>query len=418
MSAKMNSYGLQLTLLFVLGIIELCSCSPKISQVTINPNCGQYCESSNVTTVYLRTESSTDSLHYVWDFSGKPSVLLAVTIPSAQLEVDWKKFLWGKEESLKFTEAPSYTFGITVLKIYEFNDVNDTGYMDNVRPENINVLHPKHFRWDRKSYSQNNDYFELSMEGTDYKFGSIQRNGTIKVLLNRFWKLDHSDIMPHMLHTENATQIDIIIDNFQTNSSFNNSRFAVELLIIADHNLNSTMKIDVKKTLDDEHTPGIFEMVEITTPVCDVVNREEMCDKRIGEGYLQWRPVSYTDAQRDVTNSTEAIHYPLTPVANHAQSANNSLLYSYYGYNIENLLMQKVVVSLGSKGDGFYKKSNYSTWTFTIGYGNPPAEKFSLLVIMIISIGLGLPVVIMVAVGIYVCVRRRCTRSDTLSLNS
>lgn len=78
--------------------------------------------------------------------------------------------------------------------------------------------------------------------------------------LNRFWTLDHSDIMPHILHTENSTQIDIIIENFETNPSYSSSRFAFELLIVGNHSVNSTMRIDVKKTLDDEHTPGIFEV--------------------------------------------------------------------------------------------------------------------------------------------------------------
>lgn len=76
-----------------------------------------------------------------------------------------------------------------------------------------------------------------------------------------FCSLDHSDVMPHMLHTENSTQIDIILDNIQTNQSFTHSRFAIELLVVGEGNPDIPMFVNPKKSLDDEHTPGIFEVI-------------------------------------------------------------------------------------------------------------------------------------------------------------
>lgn len=67
--------------------------------------------------------------------------------------------------------------------------------------------------------------------------------------------------MPHMLHTENSTQIDIILQNIETNKTFTNSRFAIELLVAGEGNPDIPMFINPKKSLDDEHTPGIFEVI-------------------------------------------------------------------------------------------------------------------------------------------------------------
>lgn len=192
-----------------------------------------------------------------------------------------------------------------------------------------------------------------------------------------------------------------------------------------------------------------FQMVQVTTPVCEFVGDGEIRGKPNGGGYLQWRPVSYTAAGRNVTSSTDAEYYPLISVPNHMESSMHSLIQAFYGYEADDLLLQTVKVSLGGKGDGFYKNSRYSSWwvnglaffffqrscnewnvrvmtrnelircfrTFTIGYGDPPSEQFSLLVIMIISIGLGLPAIIMIVAGIYMCARRRYQRRDQLSLN-
>lgn len=63
-----------------------------------------------------------------------------------------------------------------------------------------------------------------------------------------------------MLHTENSTQVDIILDHIQTNETFSNSRFAIELLAVGGGNPDVPMLVDPKKSLDDEHTPGIFEV--------------------------------------------------------------------------------------------------------------------------------------------------------------
>jgi len=52
-----------------------------------------------------------------------------------------------------------------------------------------------------------------------------------------------------------------------------------------------------------------------------------------------------------------------------------------------------------------------------MGYGTPPAEDFSLLVIFVISIGLGLPALLIVISGIVMAVRRISQKKDDLFLN-
>ena len=67
-----------------------------------------------------------------------------------------------------------------------------------------------------------------------------------------------------MLHSENSSQIDIILNKFETDPKFNSSRFGMELLFISEENTDVPMHIDATKSLDDEHTPGIFEVTFLT----------------------------------------------------------------------------------------------------------------------------------------------------------
>lgn len=55
---------------------------------------------------------------------------------------------------------------------------------------------------------------------------------------------------------------------------------------------------------------------------------------------------------------------------------------------------------------------------FTMGYGHPPDENFSLMILMIMGFCLGLPAVIIVLSGLYVALRRITYRKDDLLLNS
>lgn len=99
-------------------------------------------------------------------------------------------------------------------------------------------------------------------------------------------------------------------------------------------------------------------------------------------------------------------------VTNHTDAVVNSMLYCYYGDKVDEMLTQRIIISLGAKGDGFDKRTNYSTWTFLVGYGTPPNERFSYLVIMIISIGIGIPLVILLATGLYLCIRKLPRRNS------
>lgn len=189
-----------------------------------------------------------------------------------------------------------------------------------------------------------------------------------------------------MLHTENSTQVDIILDNLQTNKSFANSRFAIELLVVGEGNPDIPMFINPKKSLDDEHTPGIFEVIhydlfllielnEIRIYLCSYIilflfqvvevrtpPYKSMENYQTEGAYLQWKPISYGDASRDVSSTIETVQYPPLKVANHTSAIVNSMLYSYYGDKVNDLLTQRIIVSFGTKGDGFYKKTYYSTW--------------------------------------------------------
>ncbi|XP_049791117.1 glycosylated lysosomal membrane protein-like [Schistocerca nitens] len=378
----------------------------------LNPHCTlAQCNTSHYSVVYVKAEGPNDTLHYVWDLTAKPSVLLALTDKDSNLTIDWRGFIDGEDGSLTFSTDPLYSFGIIIDKVWEFNDVNDTGmFRADMNSSYIKELDTQFFNWNRTQFREEEKSMVLTAEANGYNDSVVTKNGTLRVEVEVFGFNDHSENLPHLLHTSNTTQVDMVFDRLTTDPSFNNSRFAVEFVIVSQDQRNGTMIVDVRKSLDDEHTPGVFTLVDVESP---------SSHSRSSGGYLQWKPVAYLAQNRDISNSTVTNVYG--PIKSPPKALDSSLLSAYYGSQLTNgsqTLVQAVTVSFGESDDGFYKKTKYTSWTFAIGYGKPPNEDFSLLVILVISIGLGLPALLVVISGIVMSIRKISQNKDDLLLSS
>lgn len=85
--------------------------------------------------------------------------------------------------------------------------------------------------------------------------------------LNAFGNSDHSSLQPHLLHTTNATQVDVVLDGLQV--KYTKSRYALGLLIVSTDHKHSNLTQIKRKSLDDEHSPGIFT-VSINQMTCNI----------------------------------------------------------------------------------------------------------------------------------------------------
>lgn len=209
---------------------------------------------------------------------------------------------------------------------------------------------------------------------------------------------DYAIDLPHLIHTANSTLIDVSLVNLTSSPDYNASRFAIHFTMVSTDSWSDTLTYNMRKSLDDEHTPGVFEIFEIKTP---------KSSRSDDGGFMQFRPVCYTEPERSVSSSTNAY---ITNFTRTFLPKSGTLRDFYRDFDRNNLLVQDMYISFGLPGDGFYRQHNYTSWSFTIGYGVPPVENFSLFVIIVISIGLGVPVVLALSGITYVLVRR-CKQS-------
>lgn len=111
----------------------------------------------------------------------------------------------------------------------------------------------------------------------------------------------YSDVLPYMLYSENSTEVDIAFNDVVLNSTeyFNgtfpsHSRIGFKYLLVQNNTYSKSherMRLEKVKTLDDEHTPGVFETYSVRTPI---VNETD-------QSFIQWKPICYTAEIRNVS---------------------------------------------------------------------------------------------------------------------
>lgn len=79
--------------------------------------------------------------------------------------------------------------------------------------------------------------------------------------MTAYGELGHGEMLPHLLLSSNASQMDITLNNLST--QYKNSRYAMQIITASSDPANCTLNIKARKTLDDEHSPGVFTVNKI-----------------------------------------------------------------------------------------------------------------------------------------------------------
>lgn len=195
-------------------------------------------------------------------------------------------------------------------------------------------------------------------------------------------------------------QIDLIAENINF-VNYSSARVAVEFLAVSSENKSEgTFRLNKRRNLDDEFTPGIFDVYDIVSP-------RSTNDSR--GAFFQYRPVCYMTKGRTVSGSTELRQGDIHSLNNDETEIKKffyTLPFSYYGYTLGLRIAQGSNITFGMQGDGFYSKSNYTSFSMLMGIGAPPIEKLSAFVITFAVLGLGIPLLVLIIGGTYVGIKR------------
>ena len=79
--------------------------------------------------------------------------------------------------------------------------------------------------------------------------------------LTTYGTRERSGRLPHLMHTENATQVDVVLGGVPNPAAFANGRLALELVTaVREPPASGNFSLTVSRSLDDEYTPGVFKV--------------------------------------------------------------------------------------------------------------------------------------------------------------
>ncbi|KAG8535612.1 hypothetical protein GDO81_028157, partial [Engystomops pustulosus] len=310
--------------------------------------------SSSVNLLHTRAVGNGSTIHYVWSTIGAPTVLLIYTdTEHSDLRVNWSKLLSGDHYGAIAIEPASsvlYSTALTFTRIFEYKDVNNTANFSGTAEKNFYPPYDlSNFVWENANNTINSSSLSFRLTGANANDpnGSFS-NGSVSFRVSAYDRPGRDSSSPRLLHTANCTKLEFMIEGVRPRG--NHSRFALEMITL--EKKSGRKKVRSVRSIDDEYTPTIFEVMEL---VPDALNSSYAL------GYFQWKSVAYGSINGSRADALPCVVYD--PQNMNQTMTAPRIIQAFYGerlsdhYNVEALN-----VSFGIADGDFYEKNKFLAW--------------------------------------------------------
>nr|XP_030147410.3 glycosylated lysosomal membrane protein isoform X1 [Taeniopygia guttata] len=357
--------------------------------------------SSSVNLLHVRALGPEDSLHYVWSSIGAPSVLLVATSsPSSALRVNWTQLLSPNPAGAVWIEPPDsvvYATAVVFTKLFEFSQArNPSG----------ELFYPAYdlseFSWD--SLSLNRTALTAELRGapaTDP--GGAFANGSLAFRLTAYASPGRSGRLPRLLHSAESSQLEFLLAGVAPRG--NGSRFLLELATVEAPGAARSLRSH--RSIDDEYTPSIFQVLSL---LAQPHNSSSVL------GFLQWKATAYGSPSPRREDGIQCRAGGLQVASGTLPMA--SVVQAYFGESLgSSCTINALNVSFGGEEGEVYQEKRYLSWSVLLGFGEPPRDTFSPLVISIAAVALGTPLAMLLLGSCLLLLARRRRYSEYEPIN-
>jgi hypothetical protein len=273
--------------------------------------------------------------------------------------------------------------GVCLNAVIIWDDVNKTGIF------NASVHNHTVFNWNELSKRSVNLIGDNKYSSVNMSYGFADSNFTVSINISTGASLGRHENLPRLLMSPSSFHTEMIVYGSP------GVNYSYPRVIIPFDTVHSRANFSLTRVsrIDDEYSPGVF-----SDETLSVGSNED-------KTYITWKPVGYSRADRIIAKTLDAVKLltahpaPLGP--------EEPVLYGfYYPKMSDSYIIQSLQFSLGAAKDTQYSESNYTSFSFNIGLGEPADEGLSFLVQMVILVGFGLPVIALLLSAFFVGYRR------------
>lgn len=334
--------------------------------------------------LHIRAVGSNSTLHYVWSSLGPPAVVLVATnTPHSALSVNWSLLLSPEpagglvvlpEASVQFSSAVVFT------RLFEFDSTNTS----DEAAEPPGKPYPPYClaEWSWNNVTDSLDPATLSATFRGHPIhdptGAFA-NGSLAFRVQAFSGAGRPDQPPRLLHTADTCQLEVALVGAVPRG--NRSLFRLEVATLGQGPDCPSMR--EQHSIDDEYAPAVFQL-------------DQLLWGSLPSGFMQWRPVAFSQKQGGRESSLPCQVSPLYPTL--AYLPQSPIVRAFFGS--QNNFCAFNLTFGTSAGPGYWDQ-HYLSWSMLLGVGFPPMDALSPLVLGIMAVALGAPALVLLAGGLF-----------------
>ncbi|KAM5200870.1 glycosylated lysosomal membrane protein isoform 1-T1 [Hipposideros larvatus] len=335
--------------------------------------------------LHIRAVGSNSTLHYVWSTLGPPAVLLVATdTPHSALSVNWSLLLSSEpsgglvvlpKDSIQFSSAVVFT------RLFEFDSTNTS----DAAAEPPGKPYPPYcladFSWNNITHSL--DPATLSATFRGHPIDDPTRafaNGSLAFRVQAFSRSGRPAQPPRLLHTADTCQLEVALDGAVPRG--NRSLFRLEVATLGQG--PDYPSVREQHSIDDEYAPAVFQL-------------DQLLWGSPPSGFMQWRPVAFSQKQGGRESALPCQASPLYPTSAYVVPQ-SPIVRAFFGS--QNNFCAFNLTFGTSTGPGYWDQ-HYLSWSMLLGVGIPPVDALSPLVLGIMAVALGAPGLMLLAGGLF-----------------
>ncbi|XP_070253076.1 glycosylated lysosomal membrane protein isoform X2 [Myotis yumanensis] len=335
--------------------------------------------------LHIRAVGTNSTLHYVWSSLGPPAVLLVATnTPHSNLSVNWSRLLSPEpdgalmvlpKDSIQFSSALVFT------RLFEFHSTNTS----DVAAEPPGKPYPPYslaeFSWNNISDSLDPATLSATFRGHPNQDPTRAfANGSLAFRVQAFSRSGRPAQPPRLLHTMDTCQLEVALVGASPRG--NRSLFGLEVATLSQGPDCPSMQ--EQHSIDDEYAPAVFQL-------------DQLLWGSLPSGFVQWRPVAFSQKQGGRESALPCQASPLHPTLAYPLPQ-SPIVRAFFGSH-NNFCAFNLTFG-ASAGPGYWDQ-HYLSWSMLLGVGTPPVDAFSPLVLGIMAVALGAPGFMLLAGGLF-----------------
>ncbi|XP_008057313.1 glycosylated lysosomal membrane protein isoform X1 [Carlito syrichta] len=340
--------------------------------------------------LHIRAVGTNSTLHYVWSSLGPPAVVLVATnSPYSTLSVNWSRLLSPEpdggltvlpEDSVQFSSALVFT------RLLEFDSTNVSDPAADPPGKPYPPYSLADFSWNNITNSL--DPVSLSSTFQGHLVNDPTRafaNGSLSFRVQAFSRSGRPAQPPRLLHTADTCQLEVVLVGVLPRG--NRSLFGLEVATLGQGPDCPSMQ--QQHSIDDEYAPAVFQL-------------DQLLWGSLPSGFVQWRPVAYSQKQGGRESALPCHASPLHPTLEYPLPQ-SPIVRAFFGS--QNFCAFNLTFG-ASTGPGYWDQ-HYLSWSMLLGVGSPPVDALSPLVLGIMAVALGAPGLMLLGGGLVLLLRHK-----------